>query len=423
MMRRLLLLSLFASSAAWAQAPVTSLTVVSDPRDRLVRGGNFSIGSDTTFEVSASTQAGDWDLGFIQSARVEVKSPGGWTLSFAANNGVLKPGFYDHLQRLSNGPGKPAMDVAYNHSGCDDQGSFAVLDAHVDYSVQPAKLTRFAVAFDAQCGTDPYGLAGILYWNYVPTSTLAITSSEMRYGDAATATVTLADPAPAGGASVELQVSDRDLVSIAQPRVTIPAGQRTATFPITIAGAPFGDERVRFLANYNGVASEAEIVVRAPSRQITRIEMVSDLGDFVGEGQTIKYEASDGLWDWFGLSATRIELRYYGSSSHWSFVFKAPPDKTFPGVFPNAKRASSSESSPGLDVEGSYRNPSIGNGCNTLTGFFSITQADIDYSYNPPKLLRFAGEFEQHCEGAKPALHGHIFYNYDPPSRVRLVKK
>ena len=57
---------------------------------------------------------------------------------------------------------------------------------------------------------------------------------------------------------------------------------------------------------------------------------------------------------------------------------------------------------PGLSVDGEFR------GCNTLTGNFQVTKA----GYNSSNILQsFSANFEQHCEGAAPALFGWLRYH------------
>ncbi|RIL05128.1 MAG: hypothetical protein DCC71_11550 [Proteobacteria bacterium] len=56
---------------------------------------------------------------------------------------------------------------------------------------------------------------------------------------------------------------------------------------------------------------------------------------------------------------------------------------------------------PGLSVFGS------GRGCNTLTGWFEVLEHEVDAR---GRLRRFAADFEQHCEGAAPALRGSVRY-------------
>src|SRR5262249_49676683 len=74
-----------------------------------------------------------------------------------------------------------------------------------------------------------------------------------------------------------------------------------------------------------------------------------------------------------------------------------------PGAYDNAERAPfASPGHPGLDVSGD------GRGSNTLTGNFTITSAVFDYSNGYPVVRSFAASFEQHSEGATPALFGSI---------------
>ena len=49
--------------------------------------------------------------------------------------------------------------------------------------------------------------------------------------------------------------------------------------------------------------------------------------------------------------------------------------------------------------------------CNTLTGRFNVRE--VVYDTGTDEVLSFAADFEQHCEGAKPALRGSIRYNSD----------
>jgi VCBS repeat-containing protein len=58
---------------------------------------------------------------------------------------------------------------------------------------------------------------------------------------------------------------------------------------------------------------------------------------------------------------------------------------------------------PGLSVYGN------GRASNTLTGQFTVTQADFDAAGN---LVSFAASFEQHSEGATPALTGQVNINF-----------
>ena len=80
------------------------------------------------------------------------------------------------------------------------------------------------------------------------------------------------------------------------------------------------------------------------------------------------------------------------------------------GVYENAARFPFQDpSQPGLSVSGD------GRGCNTLTGRFEVNQ--VVYGANN-EIDAFWATFEQHCEGAAPALRGEIRFNADVPVLV-----
>jgi hypothetical protein len=96
-----------------------------------------------------------------------------------------------------------------------------------------------------------------------------------------------------------------------------------------------------------------------------------------------------------------------GAGLSWSINLEAPSGaRLLPGIYANATRHPfQSPGVPGLSVSGN------GAGCNTLTGSFVVVEA----VYGPrDEVLRFRATFEQHCEGAVPALRGEIFIVADP---------
>src|SRR5439155_12992409 len=103
-----------------------------------------------------------------------------------------------------------------------------------------------------------------------------------------------------------------------------------------------------------------------------------------------------------------VQLYVSSGSSYWSFNFWAPNNAKFVvgQTYTNAARFPfNSSSQPGMDISGN------GRGSNTLTGQFTVLQA----VYNEAgALTRFSAQFEQHSEGATPALRGTIRYNFLP---------
>jgi hypothetical protein len=87
-----------------------------------------------------------------------------------------------------------------------------------------------------------------------------------------------------------------------------------------------------------------------------------------------------------------------------------------PGIYTNAERADfASPGHPGLDV--SFQN----RGCNTDTGSFVVTDATFGVGPPPffsPTISSFSASFEQHCEGAAPALFGTFTYNANAQTEV-----
>lgn len=107
--------------------------------------------------------------------------------------------------------------------------------------------------------------------NVLPVAALtriAITPATVPGGQNASGTVTLSDPAPAGGAVVTLTSANTDpsiKTALAQvpPSVTVPAGQLTSpAFPITTA-ATSADTNVKITATYAGVSQQATLAVTA----------------------------------------------------------------------------------------------------------------------------------------------------------------
>jgi hypothetical protein len=140
--------------------------------------------------------------------------------------------------------------------------------------------------------------------------------------------------------------------------------------------------------------------------QVTSLSMTSDAGDYIGQGQTYLYTPADGTFD--AQVGDDNSVRFFFNTatfSHWwglEFAAANAAQLTL-GSYPNAVRYPFQPAGvPGLSVSGD------GRGCNTLTGSFQVLQV----VYGPGNTLAaFHATFEQHCEGATPALRGEIRYN------------
>ena len=131
---------------------------------------------------------------------------------------------------------------------------------------------------------------------------------------------------------------------------------------------------------------------------LTAIFFDSQPGDFIGRGGQHTFTVDD------SIRASRIsggvEIYVAGQGSWW-LDFTAPSFRV--GVFENAERSAfRSPNRPGLDVSGG------GWGCNTITGRYVVREAVFA---DDGSVEHLAIDFEQHCEGAVPALFGAVRVN------------
>jgi hypothetical protein len=152
------------------------------------------------------------------------------------------------------------------------------------------------------------------------------------------------------------------------------------------------------------------LILFAPSiarAQTTALYFDSQAGDYIGQGVERTWTTADLTFtasastDRSSVSLSAIAAGY---STWWYLNFAAPSGTPLaPGSYENATRAPFQLSNGnGLSVSGS------GRGCNRIFGRFDIHEIAFDGN---GLLLRFAADFEQHCEGMTPALFGAIRYN------------
>lgn len=161
------------------------------------------------------------------------------------------------------------------------------------------------------------------------------------------------------------------------------------------------------------------------AQSTARLQLQSQPGDYIGQGGTfdITYIAP------VDTISAQIRRRVAGEPALLLFVLDSEaPGNQFahvsfgtdalgipiqPGTYTDAQRADfAGAGHPGLDV--SFQN----RGANTLTGAF-----DIEYvTFNPSltTIQTFKATFEQHAEGAAPALFGTFTYNAVIPEPASL---
>jgi len=132
------------------------------------------------------------------------------------------------------------------------------------------------------------------------------------------------------------------------------------------------------------------------------VHLQSDVGDYIGGGATFQYTQADAQ---FAILATGGHLSIsIAGDEIWSGDFQQPAgtSEIQPGTYANLKRYP-------------FHDPAVGGlawwgqgrGCNTLVGWFAVDAV----TYSNGVLTAIDLRFEQHCEGAAPALHGQIHWD------------
>ncbi len=130
----------------------------------------------------------------------------------------------------------------------------------------------------------------------------------------------------------------------------------------------------------------------------------SDAGDYIGGGSSARYEGATTLFQPFQQFDGGVRVDVTGERDDWTIVLLPPEGEVLAeGVYLDAQRAPFAEPGhPGLEVNGD------GRGCNQLTGSFEIISLRLGEA---GIVRRLHATFEQHCEGAEPALRGEIRFH------------
>ena len=153
---------------------------------------------------------------------------------------------------------------------------------------------------------------------------------------------------------------------------------------------------------------------------ITKLSTTSDPGDYIGGTGPHSFTPSDGQFFANASSATTggladaVEINFNSNdnSQRWELRFstRAMGNPMTPGFYDKAEREAFAEPGhPGIDISANA------NGCDVITGNFTVIDAVFDYSAGQIRTVSFAVQFEQHCEAGPAALRGTLYYNYTPP--------
>ncbi|MBN9520410.1 tandem-95 repeat protein [bacterium] len=172
---------------------------------------------------------------------------------------------------------------------------------------------------------------------------------------------------------------------------------------VRITVTPVNDAPVGAADAYT-VAEDGVLTVSAGP--VTRLRMVSEPGDFVGQGLTYDFVPGTAAFS-IGTNfdnGVSLDVDPPALGEFWTLEFAAPNDALLtPGTYLDAQRFPfQAAGRPGLDVSGN------GRGANTLTGRFTV----YDVVRGPGNtVVSFAAAFEQHNEGEPPALVGWVVFN------------
>ncbi|MEX2174301.1 MAG: Ig-like domain-containing protein [Pirellulaceae bacterium] len=163
------------------------------------------------------------------------------------------------------------------------------------------------------------------------------------------------------------------------------------------------------VADAYAVAEDGSLLIGVAP--ISRLHMVSERGDFIGQGLTWDFIATTAL---FGArtnfdNGVEVVVDPPGAVERWSLNFAAPGNAPLaPVVYLGATRFPfQTATEPGLDVSG------YGRGLNRLKGSFVVH--DVAYGAAAGTVTRFAASFIQQGHNfddtLEPPLHGTITFN------------
>ena len=142
-----------------------------------------------------------------------------------------------------------------------------------------------------------------------------------------------------------------------------------------------------------------------PVLDATFVLFDSDEGDYIGAGERTHFHSENTLFTVRRDADNGISITLDSEEHSWWFLDLAAPGDVLmtPGAYEGATRFGG-PTEPELDVGGD------GRGCNQVTGRFDVWEAEYDARGD---LTVFSADFEQHCEGGAPALHGKIRWKAD----------
>jgi hypothetical protein len=382
--------------AAAQAATVSDVAMYSDTGDYIGQGQQ-QVFTPANSTITVSGNPGD--------VSIDVNSPSGYTLEFAAPQGQsLQPGVYDGATRAAFRSGlEPGIDISGDGRGCDvDQGRFEIKDIHLDASGVPDRLW---LVYEQHCegaitalfgevrinepsdGGSGSFVPGLVRWP-VDGPGVAATVTPVQFlasgaGQLGSASLGGSNPGDfvirADGCSNQVLTAGM-VCDIYVRFVPTAPGLRTATLNLTDGT---GVTHVVPLEGwtYGGT---------------TRLVMNSDSGDWIGGGQSYNFTPASHQ---FAANGDRNVFQFSIPDLGWTGSFHPAQGDIFTAgtTYSGAQRDAFRGAAPGMEVD------APGRGCNTITGDFTVVSA----TFAPDGTMRtFAIKFNQYCDGNAAGLHG-----------------
>jgi hypothetical protein len=406
------LMALLVAAPAQAAIPYTEVTFFSDVGHSVGAGHEWRWTSDEE-EMDAYVLGGNrLTVEVGPKFDAEVKH---WFEFFSEPGTPFRTGVFrvPDSYPLFDTPGKPGIWISeYVGSSVfycpyHSWGAYEVRDLVVGAD---GKVQRAWILYEQRCNRDAYGAFGEIRIGMPRTQPLATMPSMVRWpaydaGHAAT-------PAPVRVYAAEPVVATRVI------------GDDASAFQIdedgcSGAGAGACDVRVRYGTPAPGTHRAWLAIDDAAGRRtyvplqgfsyggVTSLDVVSEPGDFVGQGGTYHYGPEV---DYYFDSELPSHLAGWVADGLWGFAFDAPGrQQLVPGYYANAVRWD--DVLPELDIGYATR------GCNETSGDFTVHELVRGQGV---EIRSFAISFVQQCDGSPGLLRGTLKHRSgdttpDPP--------
>ena len=320
----------------------------------------------------------------------------------------FREGYYSGVQRAEfRAAGHPGLDIAGSGRGCDaDTGSFEVRDL----ALSGSKITRLDLLYTQYCDGGPGALFGEIRIGEPQPSGLLVSSNSITWpptGAGGTTTVPLyirnrgSRRVSVSGAALTGYAADdfRVRKDGCSGRILAPSSSCSLSVGFT-PSAP-GPRAAALQIRLGTLVEKVQLDSPVPVGT-TSLTMKSQPGNFVGQGRNWSYTAANAGFYFVASPAGVTENVYVNGVWLWNAeIAPAAGHQLAVGSYPGV-----SATGPGnvLDVSGDSR------GCDTVTGSFQVKQV----SFAGESLRHLDVTFDQHCEGAGPALAGEVKYDSAP---------